>query len=101
MNTEIQTQSETVSESEALVLREDNEGLVTLTLNRPRQFNALSEEVLAALQEELDRIAEDQQARLVVIAGNGKAFCAGHDLKQMSAKREEDYYRTSSSSAAK
>ena len=94
MNTEIQTQSETVSESEALVLREDNEGLVTLTLNRPRQFNALSEEVLAALQEELDRIAEDQQARLVVIAGNGKAFCAGHDLKQMSAKREEDYYRT-------
>ena len=42
MNTEIQTQSETVSESEALVLREDNEGLVTLTLNRPRQFNALS-----------------------------------------------------------
>ena len=61
MNTEIQTQSETVSESEALVLREDNEGLVTLTLNRPRQFNALSEEVLAALQEELDRIAEDQQ----------------------------------------
>ena len=82
MNTEIQTQSETVSESEALVLREDNEGLVTLTLNRPRQFNALSEEVLAALQEELDRIAEDQQSRLVVIAGNGKAFCAGHDLKQ-------------------
>ncbi|MEC7131643.1 MAG: enoyl-CoA hydratase, partial [SAR324 cluster bacterium] len=50
-------------------------------------------EVLAALQEELDRIAEDQQARLVVIAGNGKAFCAGHDLKQMRAKREEDYYR--------
>ena len=94
MNKEIQTQFETVSESEALVLREDNEGLVTLTLNRPRQFNALSEEVLAALQEELDRIAEDQQARLVVIAGNGKAFCAGHDLKQMSAKREEDYYRT-------
>ena len=94
MNTEIQTQSETVSESEALVLREDNEGLVTLTLNRPRQFNALSKEVLAALQEELDRIAEDQQARLVVIAGNGKAFCAGHDLKQMRAKREEDYYRT-------
>ena len=74
MNTEIQTQSETVSESEALVLREDNEGLVTLTLNRPRQFNALSEEVLAALQEELDRIAEDQQARLVVIAGNGNCL---------------------------
>ena len=62
MNTEIQTQSETVSESEALVLCEDNEGLVTLTLNRPSQFNALSEEVLAALQKELDRIAEDQQA---------------------------------------
>ena len=63
-------------------------------MNRPRQFNALSEEVLAALQQELDRIAEDQNARLVVIAGNGKAFCAGHDLKQMRACREEDYYRT-------
>ena len=61
MNTEIQTQSETVSESEALVLREDNEGLVTLTLNRPRQFNALSEVVFAALLEDLVRIAEDQR----------------------------------------
>ena len=87
MNTEILNKKETIDESEALVLCEENEGLVTLTLNRPRQFNALSEEVLAALQQELDRIAEDQNARLVVIAGNGKAFCAGHDLKQMRACR--------------
>ena len=94
MNSEILNPKESEIESEALVVREEKEGLVTLTLNRPRQFNALSEEVLAALQNELDLIADDPNARMVVITGNGKAFCAGHDLKQMRSCREEDYYRT-------
>ncbi|MFN7346741.1 MAG: enoyl-CoA hydratase/isomerase family protein, partial [Betaproteobacteria bacterium] len=57
-------------------------GVVRLTLNRPAQFNSLSEEMLAALQDALDRIAADESARVVVLAGAGKAFCAGHDLKQ-------------------
>ncbi len=70
----------------------DARGVVRLTLNRPRQFNALSEEMLAALQAELDAIAADPQARVVVIAGQGKAFCAGHDLKQMRANPSQEYY---------
>lgn len=70
----------------------DARGAVRLTLNRPRQFNALSEEMLAALQAELDAIAADPQARVVVIAGQGKAFCAGHDLKQMRANPSQEYY---------
>lgn len=69
-------------------------GVVRLTLNRPAQFNSLSEEMLAALQGALDRIAADESARVVVLAGAGKAFCAGHDLKQMKARPEVEYYRT-------
>ncbi len=57
--------------------------VTTLTLNRPRQFNALSSAMLAALQEELDKIAADESVRVVVLAAAGKAFCAGHDLKEM------------------
>ncbi len=68
------------------------EGMVTLTLNRPAQFNSLSEEMLAALQEAFDRIGADSSARVVVIAAAGKAFCAGHDLKQMKANARLDYY---------
>jgi enoyl-CoA hydratase/carnithine racemase len=67
-----------------LVLRQDREdGLTTLTLNRPDQFNSLSKAMLDALQTELDAIAADESVRVVVIAGAGKAFCAGHDLKEM------------------
>lgn len=70
----------------------DARGVVTLTLNRPAQYNALSEEMLAALQSELDRLADDERARVVVLAGAGKAFCAGHDLKQMRAAPSKAYY---------
>lgn len=71
--------------SEALLLRETNAGVATLTMNRPDQFNALSEELLAEFQQALDAVAADPAIRVVVIAGAGKAFCAGHDLKQMRA----------------
>jgi enoyl-CoA hydratase/carnithine racemase len=78
---------------EPVVLRsEDARGAVTLTLNRPQAFNALSEEVLAALQREFAAIAEDESLRVVVLAAEGKAFCAGHDLKQMRAKPSLEYY---------
>ncbi|ARB44572.1 enoyl-CoA hydratase [Alloalcanivorax xenomutans] len=77
-----------------LILREDQDGLVTLTLNRPRHYNALSEEMLAALKTELDALATDETLRCVVLRAAGKAFCAGHDLRQMySHLGEEDYYR--------
>jgi enoyl-CoA hydratase/carnithine racemase len=69
-----------------------SEGVITLTLNRPAQFNTLSEEMLAALRETVDRLAADKSARVVVIAGAGKAFCAGHDLKQMKSNPRREYY---------
>ena len=68
------------------------EGVVTLTLNRPAQFNSLSEEMLAALQAAFDRIGADTAARVIVIAAAGKAFCAGHDLKQMKSNPRQEYY---------
>ncbi len=76
-----------------LVLREkDSRGVVTLTMNRPAAFNALSEAMLDALQAALDAVAADDQARVVVLAGAGRAFCAGHDLKEMRAAPSQDYY---------
>lgn len=66
-----------------VLLREDADGITTLTLNRPLQFNALSGDLLGALQAELDRIGSDAAVRVVILAGAGKAFCPGHDLKEM------------------
>jgi enoyl-CoA hydratase/carnithine racemase len=74
------------------VLRSEQEGVVTLMLNRPKQYNALSEATLSALQTELDQIAADTSVRVVIIAAAGKAFSAGHDLKEMRANRERQYY---------
>ena len=75
------------------VLRsQDARGVVTLTLNRPHAFNALSDAILAELQSEFDAIAEDESVRVVVLAAEGKAFCAGHDLKEMRAKPSLQYY---------
>lgn len=79
--------------TEPLLTRQDRDGTVTLCLNRPQQFNALSEELLAALQAEFDALAVDRAVRCVVIAGAGKAFCAGHDLRQMRATPRLDAYR--------
>ena len=70
----------------------DDRGVVTLTLNRPASFNALGVGMLTALQGELDRIAVDASARAVVIAAEGKAFCAGHDLKEMRAEPSQARY---------
>ena len=76
-----------------VLLRTDAGGVVTLTLNRPAQFNSLSEELLAALDSELTGLAKDASVRAIVLAANGKAFCAGHDLKQMRANNSEAYYQ--------
>lgn len=92
------TQKDTsvVTENEPLVIRQDsrdNRGVVTLTLNNPKQFNALSVALLSALQKELDAIAEDQTIRVVVIAAEGKAFCAGHNLKEMRAHSDRAFHQ--------
>ena len=79
---------------EPLLLREaDGRGVTTLTLNRPNAFNALSEELLQALQQQIDAMAQDDGLRVLVIAASGKAFCAGHDLRQMRAQPELAYYQ--------
>ena len=80
---------------EPLLLRsQDPRGVITLTLNRPQAFNSLSEAMLGALQLELDTVAGDPGARLLVIKAACKAFCAGHDLKEMRASPSTDYYET-------
>ncbi|MCI2398249.1 enoyl-CoA hydratase [Aliiroseovarius subalbicans] len=70
-----------------ILIREDAASIARLTLNTPETLNALSDDMLAALQQELDRLATDTSIRAVVLAGAGKAFCAGHNLKEMTAGR--------------
>jgi enoyl-CoA hydratase/carnithine racemase len=78
---------------DALLTSRDGRGVVTLTMNRPANFNALSEEMLQALQQALDRLAADGSARVVVLAAAGKAFCPGHNLKEMIEKPSLAYYQ--------
>jgi enoyl-CoA hydratase/carnithine racemase len=80
--------------SEDILIHErDARGVHTLTLNNPKAFNALSEAMLAALLQALDAVADDPAARVLVIAARGKAFCAGHDLKEMKAHPDQAYYQ--------
>ena len=78
------------TETDAL-LREDADGVATLTLNRPDQYNALSSALLAALQSAVRDLTREESIRVVVIAGAGKAFCAGHDLKEIHEHADPDF----------
>lgn len=83
-----------MSAADPLVRREvDARGVATLTLNRPQSFNALSEGMLSALQSELDILIRDESVRVLVLAAAGRAFCAGHDLKEMRAQPSLGYYQ--------
>ena len=82
-----------MSEEALLLETRDDRGVVTLTMNRPQAFNALSEAMLSALQDKLDALAADDSVRAVVIGAAGRAFCAGHDLREMRAEPSMDYYR--------
>lgn len=73
-----------------LVLRDDKDGIATLTLNAPERLNALSDAMLAELTGRITQLAEDRTIRAVVLAAEGKAFCAGHDLKEMQAGRQAE-----------
>ncbi len=75
----------TTAAEPALVLAQETNGITTLTLNRGQRFNPLSTDMITALQAELDRIASDSSVRAVVLASDGRGFCAGHDLKEMRA----------------
>jgi len=77
----------------SLIEARDARGVVTLTMTRPASFNALGEQMLEALQSALDRLQQDESVRAVVLAATGKAFCAGHDLKEMIAQPDLAYYQ--------
>jgi len=79
--------------AESVLLREDRDGVATLTLNRPAQYNALSEELMTTLQAQLDDIGADESLRVVIIAANGKAFCPGHDLKEMRSSEDRAFHQ--------
>jgi len=74
--------------NDAILLRHDENAIATLTLNAPQNLNALSDAMIAALQGQLDLIGQDTSIRAVILKGVGKAFCAGHDLKEMTAGRQ-------------
>lgn len=76
--------------ADPILIREDAASVARLTLNNPKAINALSDDMLAALKAELTRLADDRSIRAVIIAGAGKAFCAGHDLKEMTAARQSE-----------
>jgi enoyl-CoA hydratase/carnithine racemase len=78
---------------EPLLFRHDLDSMATLTLNRPREFNALSFALLTEFDKTLDDIANDRGSRVVIVAGAGRAFCAGHDLKEMRANRDRAFLR--------
>ena len=73
-----------------ILIREDQGAIARLTLNAPEKLNALSDAMLAALQEEFDALREDRSIRAVILGGAGKAFCAGHDLKEMTQGRQAE-----------
>lgn len=80
--------------TDALLLHErDDRGVHRIFLNTPHRFNVLSEATLASLQKTLDAVAADEEARVVVVGAEGKAFCAGHDLKEMRAQPDPAYYQ--------
>jgi enoyl-CoA hydratase/carnithine racemase len=83
----------------AILLRERDGPVAILTLNRPKARNSLSMDLLAALSEALDAVADDKEVRAVVITANGPAFCAGHDMKELTARRSDadggrEFFRT-------
>ncbi|MBY4892280.1 enoyl-CoA hydratase [Rhodobacteraceae bacterium N5(2021)] len=76
--------------TDPLVIREDRDAITHLTLNSPGNLNALSDEMLAALQKALDTLSKDTSQKVIVLKGAGRVFCAGHDLKQMQAARQAE-----------
>jgi enoyl-CoA hydratase/carnithine racemase len=80
------------TDAEPLLLRRDEDGIAFLTLNRPQARNALSVALMLAMQEAIDAIAKDAGVKVVVIAGAGPGFCAGHDLKEMRANPGRQHY---------
>ncbi|MFL6799334.1 MAG: enoyl-CoA hydratase [Xanthobacteraceae bacterium] len=87
----MQTQSSVRRRGNERPLERENQGTIAiLTMNRPGTSNTLSEAMLAALSDELAAIGQDQSVRVLVLAANGAAFCGGHDLKELTARRSDE-----------
>lgn len=87
------SRSPAAAEAPELLHASDSRGVHTITLNAPRSLNVLGESMLASLQSALDGVRDDPRARVVVLAATGKAFCAGHNLREMKARPELAYYQ--------
>ena len=83
------TAARTIDASASVLLREREQDIAVLVLNRPQARNSLSEALLTALSGALSEIADDKSIRGVMLAANGPAFCAGHDLKELTSRRSE------------
>ncbi len=90
MSAQTATAKAAAASSDLVLLREDHGGIAVLTLNRPAARNSLSEAMLKALGDALTAIAHERSVRAVVLAANGPAFSAGHDLKELNAHRKDD-----------
>ena len=88
------TDPQAVTEDHSPVLIAIEEGIATLTLNRPKQRNALSAGLMAAIGDALAELAEDDNVRVLILAGNGPVFCAGHDLKEIRANPQAGFYQS-------
>ncbi len=86
------TANAAATENAPLVLREDGDGVATLTLNRPGAYNALSLDLMQALIDALEAVGADREIKAVILAGAGKGFCAGHDLKELRADTSRGHY---------
>lgn len=84
--------SQNLPQSESLVMRQDDQGISFITINRPAAYNALSIECMEALIAEFTALSQDQKIKVIILAGSGKGFCAGHDLKQIRDNREQSFY---------
>ena len=89
MNAQAATAEIATETSPPILLREDKGGIAILTLNRPQARNSLSEAMLKALGDALATLAHERAVRVVILAANGPAFCAGHDLKEITAHRAD------------
>jgi len=78
---------------EPILINQIEGSIARITLNRPGQYNALSKELLTELQTALDAIADNESVNVVILAGNGKAFCAGHDLKEMRSSEDREFHQ--------
>src|ERR1700722_8646498 len=83
----------TLAAQRPFVLSTVANGVATLTLNRPERFNPLSQSMISAIQAELDAIASDSSVRVLILAAEGKGFCAGHDLKEMRAHTDNENWQ--------